>query len=329
MSPRISVCVPTYKSADTIKDTIRDVLNQTYQNFEIIVSDDNSKDNTEEIVKGFNDKRIRFFQNEGEQLGCGGNERKCMNLAEGEIIFMLPGKDRISKRTLLLYHNAFKNPEVGAVTRLYYWFGKNVNQAVRAKKQHYQDDLKVILADDLDKIIAVFETVDNSGGIAFRKDFLKIPFNDTPFVEFTYPFAEILKFHPVVLINKYLMACPAFKHSHSQDSYVYKESPMKNWIDMFETVYLEYPELRKGLIKKFVAVNYVGLIQTRNYGTYGQYLREIWYLIKYRWSNLFNIRFWFFVLVTILIPRFFLKCLVRKFKERRNLNVSLAGSTRI
>ena len=135
----------------------------------------------------------------------------------------------------------------------------------------------------------------------------------------------MLKNHPVVLVSDYMMACPAFKHSHSQDSYIYEKSPMKNWIDLFEEIFPEYwfDGFRKGLVNGFIAVNYIGLLQVRNYGTYKQYLREIWYLVKYRWQNLYNIKFWFFVSLTILTPRFILKCLVRKCKETRRLNVCL------
>jgi len=314
----ISVCIPAYKCADTIVTTIWDVLCQTYQDFEIIISDDNSKDGIEEIVKTFNDKRIKFFKNEGKQLGCGGNEEKCKQLSQGEIIFLLPGKARISKHALALTWGAFLDPDVGAVTRPYYWFGKDLNHAVRAKR-HY-GYTKVDVNSPIEDIIAVFETVDNSGGLAFRRKFL-LSFKNIPFVEFTYPFTHMLRYYKVVLLNDYTMACPAFRHSHSQDSYIYKYSPMKNWIDMFNSILPG--ELCEKLIKNFVAINYIGLVQIKNYGTYSQYLREVWYLIKYRWQNLFNPMFWFWVLVT----QFKTKFLVRKFKESRNLNVSLIDTT--
>ncbi len=309
----ISVCIPTYNCADTIKDTIQDVLDQTYQDFEIIISDDHSTDNLEEVLKPFNeDLRIKIFWNKSKQLGCGGNEEKCKNLANGEFIFFLPGKARISKHALALTWTAFQDPEVGAVTRLYYWFGKDLNHAVRAKQRHSKQDF-----------VAILDTLDNSGGLAFRKKFILLPFNDTPFVEFTYPFVDIMRRHKVAHLDEYTMACPAFKHSHSQDSYIYAQSPMKNWIDMLETV---YPKIRNEMVEKFIARNYIGLVQIRNYGTYGQYLRELWYLIKYRWQNLFNLMFWFWVLVTQL-PPFILKWLVKKSKELRKLNVSLIDTT--
>ena len=56
--PAISVCIPTYNGAKYIAQTIESILNQTFTDFEIIVSDDGSSDNTLEIVDSFNDPRI-------------------------------------------------------------------------------------------------------------------------------------------------------------------------------------------------------------------------------------------------------------------------------
>ena len=56
--PAISVCIPTYNGAEYIAQTIESILNQTFTDFEVIVSDDVSSDKTLEIVGSFNDPRI-------------------------------------------------------------------------------------------------------------------------------------------------------------------------------------------------------------------------------------------------------------------------------
>ena len=56
--PAISVCIPTYNGAKYIAQTIESILNQTFTDFEVIVSDDGSSDETLEIVGSFNDSRI-------------------------------------------------------------------------------------------------------------------------------------------------------------------------------------------------------------------------------------------------------------------------------
>lgn len=62
--PLVSIVLPTYKRAGLLAHAIRSVLNQTYSNLELIIVDDNSPDNTPEVVKSFSDKRIRYVRNE-------------------------------------------------------------------------------------------------------------------------------------------------------------------------------------------------------------------------------------------------------------------------
>jgi glycosyltransferase involved in cell wall biosynthesis len=64
---KVSVIIPTYNRAHLIRRAIQSVLNQTYQDFEIIVVDDGSTDNTEEVVKSFNDARISYIRHENNK----------------------------------------------------------------------------------------------------------------------------------------------------------------------------------------------------------------------------------------------------------------------
>ena len=53
--PAVSVVIPTYKRASVIGNAIASVLGQTFQDFEILVADDASPDDTEKVVRGFGD----------------------------------------------------------------------------------------------------------------------------------------------------------------------------------------------------------------------------------------------------------------------------------
>jgi glycosyltransferase involved in cell wall biosynthesis len=62
LPPKVSVCIPTYNRANFLQYSVNSVLTQTYQDFEIIICDDASTDNTSEIIKQWNDPRIRYIR---------------------------------------------------------------------------------------------------------------------------------------------------------------------------------------------------------------------------------------------------------------------------
>ena len=61
-SPLISVVIPTYNHAEFLKVAISSVLEQAYQNFEIVIVDNHSNDHTNEVVDSFNDDRIHLHK---------------------------------------------------------------------------------------------------------------------------------------------------------------------------------------------------------------------------------------------------------------------------
>ncbi len=66
----VSVIIPTYNRAKLIKKSVESVLNQTYNNIELIIVDDASKDNTEEVVKTIKDKRIKYIKLKTNKGAC-------------------------------------------------------------------------------------------------------------------------------------------------------------------------------------------------------------------------------------------------------------------
>ena len=86
-SPLVSIVLPTYNRAYIISGALQSVLNQIYHNFEIIVVDDGSTDNTEEIIRNVacKDSRVKYFRN-NENKGASGARNVGINLAKGEFI---------------------------------------------------------------------------------------------------------------------------------------------------------------------------------------------------------------------------------------------------
>jgi glycosyltransferase involved in cell wall biosynthesis len=109
MNSLVSICIPAYNNEAYIKETIHSVLNQTYTNFELIVVDDCSTDNTWAIIKEFTDKRLRTFKND-KNLGMHGNWQKALSLASGVYIKLLCGDDLIYPECILLQVKSFEDP---------------------------------------------------------------------------------------------------------------------------------------------------------------------------------------------------------------------------
>ena len=90
--PYFSVVIPTYNRAHSIRKAIDSVLNQSFQDFEIIVVDDASPDETEQVVKAISDPRLRYFKNETNQERCVSRNRG-IDLAKGKYICFLDSDD--------------------------------------------------------------------------------------------------------------------------------------------------------------------------------------------------------------------------------------------
>ena len=89
----VSICIPTYNGASTIAETLKSCLNQTLQNFEIIISDDNSTDATLNEVQSIDDPRIKILNRETSTTPAD-NWNRVINAASGHYIKVL-GQDDI------------------------------------------------------------------------------------------------------------------------------------------------------------------------------------------------------------------------------------------
>ncbi len=87
MSELVSIITPSYNSAKYIAETIQSVQNQTYTNWEMIIVDDCSSDNTEQVINEIQqtDSRIRFFKLD-QNSGSGVARNKGIESASGDYI---------------------------------------------------------------------------------------------------------------------------------------------------------------------------------------------------------------------------------------------------
>ncbi len=140
--PLVSIALCTFNGSKFLKEQIESVLHQEYTNFELIIVDDDSTDNTQDIISSYlDDSRIRFYKNE-KNLGYAANFGKALSLCTGEYIALsdqddiwLPKKIKLMVsrmgETSGLYHNSAFITEIGELTgmeltdKVHFVSGKN------------------------------------------------------------------------------------------------------------------------------------------------------------------------------------------------------------
>ena len=130
-SPLVSVCVPSWNSEPFIQACIESVLQQSFEDFELIIVDDHSTDGTFEILRGFQDSRIRLFRNKCN-IGLVKNWNLSVSLASGTYVKILPGDDYLYRDCLAEQVEAFRNSHtanislVGAPRDIVDWKGQRI-----------------------------------------------------------------------------------------------------------------------------------------------------------------------------------------------------------
>lgn len=133
----VSIVTPTYNCAKFIGETIDSVIKQNYQNWEMIIVDDASKDNTEEIVKNYKDKRINYIRLE-ENSGAAVARNTAMEKAKGKYIAFLDSDDlwmpdKLEKQIEFMKKNKF-NITATAYEQIDE-AGMNLNKVIHTKEK--------------------------------------------------------------------------------------------------------------------------------------------------------------------------------------------------
>ena len=113
--PLVSVIIPSYNHEKFVRECIQSVLDQTFQDFEIIITDDASTDHTVEIIEQFEDSRIKLFKHSTNQ-GVSVAVNNCIRHASGRYFAWLSTDDVWYREKLEIqvrYLN--EHPNVGVV----------------------------------------------------------------------------------------------------------------------------------------------------------------------------------------------------------------------
>ncbi|MET7028792.1 glycosyltransferase family 2 protein [Sediminicola luteus] len=147
MTPKVSIVTPTYNSEKYIEETIKSVLNQSYTNWEIIIIDDKSSDNTSEIVKAYQlkDTRIYFFQLQ-ENSGSAIARNTGIERATGDFLTFLDADDIWMPNFIEVSINVSTKKKCPFVFSSYKRFDENLNPLLKdfivPDKVTYTDILK-------------------------------------------------------------------------------------------------------------------------------------------------------------------------------------------
>ena len=116
--PFVTIAIPTFNRALWLKECVLSALAQSYPRFEVLVSDNASTDETEDVLKNFADRRLRVVRQESN-IGLLGNWNACLAEARGEYIVLVPDDDRIAPKMLERCIATFrKEPEIPIVITL-------------------------------------------------------------------------------------------------------------------------------------------------------------------------------------------------------------------
>ena len=108
---KVSVLMPVYNTNEVfLRESIESILNQTFQDFELIIVDDGSSEDIESVVKSFKDSRIKFHKND-KNRGVGYTRNRLIDLAVGEYVAFQDSDDislpqRLEKQVKFLDENS-------------------------------------------------------------------------------------------------------------------------------------------------------------------------------------------------------------------------------
>jgi len=134
-NPFFSIIIPTYNRADFLNIAIHSVLNQDFDNYELIIVDDGSTDKTKNIISNIKNKRLKYIHQPHKGVSAARN--KGLNLVKGKFICFLDSDDRFCKNKLsitLEYTKKYPKCKMFHTEEIWYRKGNLLPQKLHHKK---------------------------------------------------------------------------------------------------------------------------------------------------------------------------------------------------
>lgn len=141
--PIVSVIIPAYNAADHLGEAIQSVLDQTFTDFEIIVVNDASPDNTTEIVESFNDPRLKYVIHK-KNRGLSATRNTGVQASTGQYLALLDHDDVFHREKLMAHVRFLENhPQIGVTYNSRF----EVTQSIKTIREIWRAPRTVNLAD--------------------------------------------------------------------------------------------------------------------------------------------------------------------------------------
>lgn len=222
----ISIIIPTYNRAWCIGRAIDSCLNQTYQNFEIVITDDGSTDNTEEIVKSYNSNKIRYFKFNENKGVIKARNNSIIN-SKGEWILLFDSDDELNPNCLEIFVeniNKLNNDKIKIVFAHF----KNSTTGTTKVSQKFQDIIKENRILTYRDFICSGVAIGDPLPLVNKEVFKQIPYDTHVKRNMAVIWHQFFKISDVLVIDHYLGVC----HTEGNDRItknVIKDT--KLWID--------------------------------------------------------------------------------------------------
>lgn len=160
MKPLVSVLIPAYNADRWISETIESVFNQTWENIEIIVVDDGSKDTTLDVIKKFECSKLKVIsqQNQGASVA----RNRALRQAQGDFIQYLDADDILSPEKIEAQINSLSDypNNVSVCQTIHFYDGENFRKKKLTYDPHLYDT-----SDPVKFLIALYGGYDGRGGM--------------------------------------------------------------------------------------------------------------------------------------------------------------------
>lgn len=317
-----TICIPIYNGAKTISESLKSVLRQDFQDFKIIIVDNNSSDESVSICESFKDYRIKIYKFKNT-VPAGLNFQRCIDLCDTDYLVFLSSDDVLDKNCLNTYlYTIQNNREISIISRTYYWFEENIRNPTRATYQ-FKNKIDINLKSDFIDIMNFIDSTCQLSGLCIKKNSIKNDIKPIPFVEIPSIILPILKTDNSIHLNYNSVAIRTSSSGANLKS-TYAISPSKSWYELFEYNFSNNTKLFNFLVEVYISKNYDSLVQIRINGGYKKFIEEINFFINKNPKILFDIKFYIYFLI-LNLPIFLIERIKNIYKKFTIKQVSLTN----